>query len=144
MANQDDVLSQLGKRLGLYLSFDKNKQCCLMLDESLMVSIKQEPSGWIFYGMLQDYADEQEKTFWQHLLIFNLSLAKQLAGTITYEPESGALLYIDSLPLTKLDVDTSYAFLEGFVTHLERVREHLLSISKVTSTLSEIVKVKLA
>ena len=122
----DHILSQLGHRLGLELFFDKNQQCCLLLDQSLMVSIKQEASHWLFYGMLQDQLDNQDKAFWQRLLVLNLSLAEKQAGTITYEPVSDALLYVDALSIAQLDGEACYNFLEQFVHYLEYIKEQLL------------------
>lgn len=121
MRDQSDILSRLGDRLGLNLSFGDNGQCCLLLDQTLIVSIENKPSGWLFCGLLQNSIDWQEKSFWQNLLVLNLSLAEQQAGTIAYEPTSDALLYAHSLPVSQLDIDSAYEFLEKFVSQLEKI-----------------------
>ncbi len=100
MQEHGDILSRLGDRLGLSLSFGENGKCCLLLDQTLIISIESKSSGWVFYGLLQSSAGWQEKDFWRDLLALNLSLAEQQAGAIAYEPKAGriALLYTHRLP----------------------------------------------
>ncbi|GAA0779624.1 chaperone SicP [Castellaniella ginsengisoli] len=127
MEEQNDILSRLGDRLGLNLSFGENGKCCLLLDQTLIISIESKSSGWLFYGLLQSSAGWQEKDFWRDLLALNLSLAEQQAGAIAYEPASDALLYTHRLPAAQLDVDDAYEFLGAFANQLEKVRTHLHS-----------------
>lgn len=127
MQEHGDILSRLGDRLGLSLYFGENGKCCLLLDQTLIISIESKSSGWVFYGLLQSSAGWQEKDFWRDLLALNLSLAEQQAGAIAYEPTSDALLYTHRLPASQLDVDDAYEFLGEFADQLEKVRANLLS-----------------
>lgn len=140
----DDILTQLGRRLGLALSFDENDQCCLILDYTLMLSIKKKATSWLFYGMLQADVSEQEGSFWQYVSSLNLSLAEQEAGAIAYEPTSGALLYVDSLNFTTVELnkiyDNSYAFLEKFVDSLESLKEQILNVPRRVEDISKFIE----
>lgn len=125
MEAQSYVLSSLGTRLGLDLSFGENEHCCLLLDQSLFISIENKASGWLFTGLVQNSVDWHEKSFWQDLLALNLSLAEQNAGSVAYEPTSDALLYIDSIHASMLNTDSAYVFLESFIGHLEKMIERV-------------------
>lgn len=126
MHDRDVILSELGDRLGLNLAFDDNSQCLLILDQKLMVSIRKEPSAWLFYGLIEADVEWKEKLFWQHALAINLDLVKNGGGAISYEPESCALMYVHRLDIKCLDVDSAYAFLETFVDQLEGIGTHPL------------------
>lgn len=121
MQDHEEILSKLGDRLGLDLAFDDNRQCFLILDQKLMVSIRQKPSTWLFYGMIEDDVEWKEKSFWKNLLEINLDLAENGGGSISFEPESGALMYVHSLEAQNLDAESAYMFFENFVDILEAI-----------------------
>lgn len=126
MHNHDVILAELGDRLGLSLTFDENSQCLLILDQKLMVSIRKETSAWLFYGLIEADVQWREKAFWQTALTINLDLVKSGGGSISYEPDSCALMYVHCLEIKRLDVDSAYAFLESFVDQLEGIGKHPL------------------
>ncbi|MHA3904384.1 chaperone SicP [Castellaniella sp. WN] len=121
MREQGNILSRLGDRLGLSLTFGDDGKCCLLLDQTLIISIESKPSGWLFYGLLQSSAGWQEKDFWQHLMALNLLLAEQQAGSIAYESKSDVLLYAHLLPVSELDTESAYEFLGTFADRLEKM-----------------------
>ncbi len=124
MNHHDQTLSELGEKLGLTLSFDDERHCLLLLDESLIASIKSQESGWIFIGQLEHVVEFQEDSFWKNLLSTNLSLAEKHAGSICYEQTANTLLYLHRLPEEELNADKIYSFLEDFFNELEKIKEH--------------------
>jgi len=125
MQSQHDVLSGLGDKLGLKLSFGDNGKCCLLLDQTLIISIETKPSGWLFIGLVQNSIEWRQKSFWQRLLALNLSLAEQHAGALAYEPVSDALLYTHRLPIAQLNIENAHALLENFTSQLEQLIKSL-------------------
>jgi hypothetical protein len=120
-----NVLAQLSNRLGVPLSFGENRQCCMVLDQKIFVSIEALASGWLFTGLLKPSLDPHDKPYLQHLLALNLTLMQEHGGSMAYDPASGALLYASRLPLSQLNGDSAYEFLGTFVDQLESLSEQL-------------------
>ncbi|MVW70393.1 MULTISPECIES: CesT family type III secretion system chaperone [unclassified Bordetella] len=125
MHPQTHVLAELGERLGVPLSFGESGQCCIVLDQELYVAIETLASGWLFTGLLGQGVDNRGSAFLQDVLSRNLKLTQQYGGTIACEPQSGALLYVSKLPLSQLDGEKAYEFLEQFVDQLESLSHQL-------------------
>lgn len=93
------LLTQVGESLGLPLIFDENEQCTLMLDNKLMFSIHYSDTQWVFYCMLAYVPNHEATDFWRSCLLCNLRLAEKGMGSICYETDSGALLYVITLSM---------------------------------------------
>lgn len=126
MHNHEEILSELGVRLGLGLTFDDNRQCLLVLNQELMVSIRHASSTWLFYGLIDDEIEWKDKSYWQNALAINLDLAESGDGSISFELESGVLMYVHCLNDRFMDGSSVYAFLEQFIDRLEAIRKHSL------------------
>lgn len=122
MNNHDELLSLLGERLGIELYFEE-KQCFIMLDQALMISIRQQDQGWVLYGMLKKVPANQDGAFWREFMMHNLVLAEGGAGAIGYDAQSEALVYIDTLPLSQFYIDSAYDFIDLFVERMEYLLE---------------------
>lgn len=97
----------------------------MVLDEDLFVAIEEKPEGWLFTGLLEHNPDWKDISFWQDLLARNLTLLQQHGATISYEPSSGAVLYASWLPLSQVNSDYVYEFLEKFVNQLDHLSEQI-------------------
>lgn len=119
-----DYLGRVGERLGLPLSFDENSQCLLMLDENLFVSVRVSGDCWVLRGLLREMSPNSHSETWRDLLVMNRELAEQNGGTLGYEPESQALLYLCSLPHPG-NVDDVIEGLERFISQQEKLQSLL-------------------
>ncbi|MEN3813661.1 chaperone SicP [Chromobacterium piscinae] len=122
MDKHQEQLGLLGQRLGLPLQFDDNRQCLLMLDEHLLVSIRANRETWTLRGFLVEVSPNHSGHIWSTWMAMNLELAQQHAGRLAYEPESHALLYLDELPTFSHPNDI-FEQLESFITRLEKLQE---------------------
>ncbi|WP_227992822.1 MULTISPECIES: chaperone SicP [Shewanella] len=125
MMNQDELLlNQVGQSLGLPLTFDTNEQCLLMLDNKLMISIHYQDELWTFYCMLAQVSNHETAQYWRLCLQLNLVLAEQGMGRISYDTDSGSLLYLMSLPMPATS-DSVTEFIERLVDSYESVQARL-------------------
>lgn len=105
-AIHQSLLQEIGQSLDIYLEFDENHQCFLLLDEQLMVSIRSLDDAWVFYGMVGNLYpedvdegdaaqqnDETENTA-QALLSLNLSQAESGGASIAMEKSSGVIMLV--------------------------------------------------
>ena len=120
MEKQVELLTELGKRLGVELTFDENNQCFLLLDEHLMISIRSLNENFVLYGMLGEFPEEQSARFWQKLLALNLGLAEAGEGSITLEESADVVMLIKTMP-TNLTVSELENGISTFVSHIERL-----------------------
>ncbi len=118
------LLSELGDDLGLQLTFDEHGQCLLVLDENLMISIRQSEDNWILYGMLGEFWPHDSDVF-QYLLSLNQSLAEQGQGVLAFDPKNNAVLYLYRISLKDTDRALLYQVLETFTDRLETLIQHL-------------------
>lgn len=124
MDMHQEAIGRLGDRLGLPLSFDENEQCMLLLDEDLLVSLYATERGWVLRGMLTKASPDSDTVFWRDLMALNLELVGHFAGSIVFEPESQALLYMDLIAEPD-DIDATVEHLERFVNRQEALRERI-------------------
>lgn len=129
MSIHQDFLKRLGERLGLPLTFDEDEQCLLMLDDSLFISIRVSGEFWVLRGMVKEVSPNSngDGDFWRDLMIMNRELAEQHGGTLGYEPESKALMYLCSLPHPE-DVEDVVNRLEQFITQQEKMQNFLQNL----------------
>ena len=122
MKSHQNILNSIGNKLGIPLSFDDNKQCMLLLDDDLLVSIQANEHYWLLNGLISKIKQEN-CSLWCDLMILNRVLAEKSLGTIGYEPTSEALLYLDSI--TNLSEDNILNKIESFVNKLDDFKERL-------------------
>ncbi len=118
------LLSELGEDLGLKLTFDEHDQCLLVLDENLMISIRQSEDSWVLYGMLGEFW-QPDSDFFQYLLSLNQSLAEQGLGALTFDPQNNTVLYLRHISLGNVSRATLYQLLESFTDWQESLMQRL-------------------
>ena len=99
MNEHERLLAQVGLSLGLPLTFDASEQCLLMLDDKLIISIHYSDKQWTFYCMLGQVPTHEAAQYWRDCLQLNIKLAELGMGCISYEADSGSLLYLMGLPM---------------------------------------------
>ncbi|VDZ77180.1 virulence associated chaperone [Salmonella bongori] len=52
MQVHQDIIADIGERLGLPLTFDDNNQCVLLLDTDIFMSIEAKDDIWLLNGMI--------------------------------------------------------------------------------------------
>lgn len=123
MKSHQNILNAIGNKLGVPLSFDDNKQCMLLLDDDLLVSIRANEHYWLLNGMISKIKQEN-CSLWCELMTLNRILAEKNLGSIGYEPTSEVLLYLDSI--TDLSEDNIIKKLESFVDKLDDLKKNLI------------------
>ncbi|MBM2885032.1 chaperone SicP [Chromobacterium phragmitis] len=126
----NEYLGRLGERLAQPLSFDDNRQCLLMLDEQLLLALEANDQSWTLRGLLGKVNPDRGAAFWRELLMMNLELHAERAGTLAYESEAQALLYLDRI---EEPGDTAAAFerLELFTNRQEKLRSMVLDTEQL-------------
>ncbi|HHE6471367.1 TPA: chaperone SicP [Providencia rettgeri] len=122
MEPSQNVLNDIGKKLGISLSFDENHQCMLLLDDNLLISIRDNNNYWSISGMISTMKQENCH-FWVELMTLNRTLAEENAGSLGYEPTSEVLLYLDTI--TDLNEASIINKLESFVEKLDNLKKKL-------------------
>ncbi|CAG9435377.1 chaperone SicP [Providencia alcalifaciens] len=122
MESHKNILNTIGNKLGIPLSFDENKQCMLLLDDELLVSIRANEHYWLLNGMVSKMKQDN-CNLWCELMTLNRVLAEENLGTLGYEPTSEVLLYLDSI--TDLSEDNIINKLELFVDKLNDLKKRL-------------------
>lgn len=122
MESNQNILNAIGNKLGVPLSFDENKQCMLLLDDNLLVSIRANENYWLLNGMVSKIQQEN-CSLWCDLMILNRVLAEENSGVLGYEPTSEVLLYLDSI--TNLSEENIINKLETFVDKLDNLKKRL-------------------
>lgn len=113
METNHSLLKQLGEYLGLPLSFNDKDQCLMVFDEKLIVSIQSRNTHWTFECMLSEMSIDTPVEYYQSYLMLNFELANKRLGSICYEADSKALMYV-----VPLSMPVSY---ESLLTFLEEV-----------------------
>ncbi|ECW1712836.1 CesT family type III secretion system chaperone, partial [Salmonella enterica] len=52
MQAHQDIIANIGEKLGLPLTFDDNNQCLLLLDSDIFTSIEAKDDIWLLNGMI--------------------------------------------------------------------------------------------
>lgn len=121
MMSDSSLLKELGEQIGIDLEFDENNQCLLRFDENMWISIHGATDGYVFYGMLGDFPDQEENTFWKGVLSINKELADLGEGAIALEDSTDSLLLIKKIDTRGMDGIGLRDALARFSTALERV-----------------------
>ncbi|MEQ5075974.1 chaperone SicP [Providencia alcalifaciens] len=122
MESNQNILNAIGNKLGIPLSFDENKQCMLLLDDDLLVSIRANEHYWLLNGMVSKMKQDN-CSLWCDLMILNRVLAEENSGALGYEPTSEVLLYLE--PITNLNEENIINKLESFVDKLAHLKKKL-------------------
>lgn len=122
MESNQNILNAIGNKLGIPLSFDENKQCMLLLDDDLLVSIRANEHYWLLNGMVSKMKQDN-CSLWCDLMILNRVLAEENSGVLGYEPTSEILLYLE--PITNLNEENIINKLESFVDKLAHLKKKL-------------------
>ncbi|WP_080439546.1 chaperone SicP [Burkholderia ubonensis] len=125
MDTHQEQLGLLGQRLGLPLRFDENRQCLLLLDDNLFVSLRANDKNWLISGMLAEIALDAGGVVWGALMAINLELATQQAGSLAYEPTSRTLLYLAVIPQPS-QLDDAAERLERFTYYQEQLQTRVI------------------
>lgn len=121
MDKPTELLTDLGKALGIDLVFDENNQCFLLLDERLMISIRKMDNRFVLYGMLGEFPEGKPATFWQKLLVINLVLAETGEGNIALEASADAVMLIKAIPTDTLTVSALEELISHFISRVEKL-----------------------
>ncbi|MDN7675869.1 chaperone SicP [Burkholderia oklahomensis] len=137
MDKHQEQLGLLGQRLGLPLRFDENRQCLLLLDDNLFVSLRANDKNWLIRGMLAEIPLDAGGVVWSALMAINLELATQQAGSLAYEPTSRALLYLAIIP-QPCQLDDAAEQLERFIRYQEQLQARVIHQLKGVDNWQEI------
>jgi hypothetical protein len=121
MEKQVALLTDLGKLLGIELTFDENNQCFLLLDERVMISIRDLNNHFVLYGMLGEFPEDKSATFWQKLLALNVVLAETGAGSIALEESADVVMLIKAIHTDGLTVAELEKEVSVFVSQVEKL-----------------------
>ncbi|WP_298773265.1 chaperone SicP [uncultured Shewanella sp.] len=97
------LLANLGQSLGLPLHFDTNKQCLLLMDESLIISIRRKETYWLLYCLLGEINTDISSPLWEWYSATNLFLIENQLGGLCYEKKTNTLFYIHSVDTPNTD-----------------------------------------
>jgi hypothetical protein len=120
----NDLLSALGQRLGLELSFNEERQCLFQLDE-LMISIRKRQNNWIMYGMLEEVSTAEDSEYLNRIMNINFSLLEKRSGGVALRSQS--LLYVDSFSLP-VRIEKMWDNFTIFIQNYEEILNKLASI----------------
>ncbi|WDD90777.1 chaperone SicP (plasmid) [Burkholderia sp. FERM BP-3421] len=118
-----ECLAALAGRVRLPLEFDAHGQCFLLLDGTLMISLRRVEKAVILYGMLGECPEYASAAFCKRVLAATLDVS-EAGGGIGYDEETGALMLIERVPMARLGADAN-AFVDAFDAFATRL-EHLL------------------
>lgn len=124
--SHQELLKDMGYALGLDLEFDDNGQCFLLLDEELMVSIRNLEDSWVLYGMLgniwtSDADEESNETSLakaQVLLALNLAFAEAGGASIALEGSSGVAMLVSRVSTAGVNSERMQEIIGNFVNQL--------------------------
>ncbi|WP_298775603.1 chaperone SicP [uncultured Shewanella sp.] len=143
MSENNLLIDKLGHYLGLPLTFEENKPCLLMFDEKLMVAINHKEEQWQFHCMLAELTVDTPIEFYQFYLAMNIELSHKQLGSICYDADSRALVYIASLSMPA-SFDSLVTFLEEVVDQYEQLHEQVNNQSLHNDMKQNSVQFKLA
>ncbi|WP_299493700.1 chaperone SicP [uncultured Shewanella sp.] len=124
MSESHLLIEKLGDYLGLPLKFEENQPCLLMFDEKLMVAINHKEAQWQFHCMLAELSVDTPVEYYQSYLAMNIALSNEQLGSICYDADSRALVYIASLSMPT-SFDSLVTFLEEVVDQYEQLHQQV-------------------
>lgn len=130
MQKHQDIIADIGEKLGLPLSFDDNNQCLLLLNTDLFISIEAKDNIWLLNGMIIPLSPVCGDNIWRQIMVMNGELASKEGGTLAYIETAEALLLIDVIT----DLTSTHRImlqLESFVNQQEELKNRLQEYAKV-------------
>ncbi|EBE5240429.1 PrgH/EprH family type III secretion apparatus protein [Salmonella enterica] len=84
MQAHQDIIANIGEKLGLPLTFDDNNQCLLLLDSDIFTSIEAKDDIWLLNGMIIPLSPVCGDSIWRQIMVINGELAANNEGTLAY------------------------------------------------------------
>ncbi|AOJ73485.1 MULTISPECIES: chaperone SicP [Burkholderia] len=113
-----ELLNALSKATGVTLGFDEKGQCFLLLDEQLMISIRDRSDALVLYGMVGEFPPHAPADFWRRMLVVNLDLSESGSG-LGLDDEAGAVMLIERIATANLESREFVDALAVFASRLE-------------------------
>ncbi|MBA3110538.1 chaperone SicP [Salmonella enterica] len=130
MQAHQDIIADIGEKLGLPLTFDDNNQCLLLLDTDIFMSIEAKDDIWLLNGMIIPLSPICGDSIWRQIMVINGELAAKNEGVLAYIDTAETLLLIDVITdLTNIYYIMSR--LESFVNQQEVLKNRLQEYAKV-------------
>lgn len=130
MQVHQDIIADIGERLGLPLTFDDNNQCVLLLDTDIFMSIEAKDDIWLLNGMIIPLSPVCGDAIWREIMVINGDLAANNKGTLAYVDTAEILLFIDVITdLT--NIHRILLQLELFVNQQEELKNRLQEYAKI-------------
>ncbi|HCM1916239.1 TPA: chaperone SicP [Salmonella enterica subsp. salamae serovar 28:r:e,n,z15] len=130
MQAHQDIIADIGEKLGLPLTFDDNNQCLLLLDTDIFMSIEAKDDIWLLNGMIIPLSPICGDSIWRQIMVINGELAAKNEGALAYIDTAETLLLIDVITdLTNIYYIMSR--LESFVNQQEVLKNRLQEYAKV-------------
>ncbi|EHW4687967.1 chaperone SicP [Salmonella enterica] len=126
MQAHQDIIANIGEKLGLPLTFDDNNQCLLLLDSDIFTSIEAKDEN----GMIIPLSPVCGDSIWRQIMVINGELAANNEGTLAYIDAAETLLLIHAIT----DLTNTYHIisqLESFVNQQEALKNILQEYAKV-------------
>lgn len=123
--NGELLIKGLGEHLGIELKLDEQQMCFLMIDET-MLSMRLLDNCFLLYGMLGEFPEFKHDGFWKSLLSLNKSLVEANRGAITFDEESDAVMLVQYVEGTGLNVNDLAEKISVFIDQLNHLI-HLLN-----------------
>ncbi|HCL5250962.1 TPA: chaperone SicP [Salmonella enterica] len=130
MQVHQDIIADIGEKLGLPLTFDDNNQCLLLLDTDIFMSIEAKDDIWLLNGMIIPLSPICGDSIWRQIMVINGELAAKNEGALAYIDTAETLLLIDVIT----DLTNIYHIisrLESFVNQQEALKNRLQEYAKV-------------
>lgn len=97
MQAHQDIIANIGEKLGLPLTFDDNNQCLLLLDSDIFTSIEAKDDIWLLNGMIIPLSPVCGDSIWRQIMVINGELAANNEGTLAYIDAAETLLLIHAI-----------------------------------------------
>ena len=133
MELQDRILEDLGKTLGVNLTFDEHNQCLISLDKKTFISIRKQEKGLLFYGMLVELSNPPNVNVLECSLSLNLNLTEANQGTIVLDERTNVLMLLKAV-YTEITAFELEKVLADFANSVENVTQLLAAIPRGDST----------
>ncbi|HAU3159105.1 TPA: chaperone SicP [Salmonella enterica subsp. houtenae] len=130
MQAHQNIIADIGEKLGFPLTFDDNNQCLLLLDSDIFMSIEAKDDIWLLNGMIIPLSPVCGDSVWRQIMVINGELATKNKGVLAYIDTAEALLLIDAIT----DLTNTYHIisqLELFVHQQEELKNRLQEYAKL-------------
>jgi len=118
------LIDALGVALNLPLAFDEHDQCLIIIDDRLMIAIRNAQDSLILYGMLGDFYSNIDTDFFEKILLINKNLAEQDQGALIFNKENSSVLYIKHIR-SKINTTNIQQDFESFCNILDNLIDEM-------------------